>query len=92
MVGALFPEVDTRAVRAVVKRHANEPVAFFADLRTRVEDVEIEALIEAYGLDVQAIDRVVRERSSTVNVERLEEAAADAAASKAKRFLDPMEE
>ena len=59
-VGGLFPELTGVEAASLVAAFCDKPIAWFADLRVRLLDGQIDALIGAHGMDFAALDRAVR--------------------------------
>ena len=89
MVAALMPLVAEKSVRALVKAHANRPIAFFHDLHQRVMDEGLDALIDQHGLAFSALDRAVRnvEATSLGEPDVLMRKADELAAEQVDRFV-----
>lgn len=60
VVAALFAGGEEKMVRHLVKAHGDRPIAFFQDVRVRLIDEAIDALIVKHGIELAQIDREVR--------------------------------
>ncbi len=85
-VGALFPSLDPRALRALLKAHRDQPIAFFADLKTHTHDHTIDALIQTHGLDVPRLEAALTS-APPLDPTALYSLAAHAAANRASNFF-----
>ena len=86
IVGTLLQCTDTRAVRGLVKAYRDQPIAFFAQLKTAAHDALLNQLISRHGFDVARIEAALPSAAS-IDVTHLHTLAARAAVNRPLNFI-----
>jgi hypothetical protein len=87
IVGKILGTSDHKRVRRLVSAYREEPIAFFATLRSLALDDDLDALITRYGFNIDAIESQLSNLDSAVDFVHLQKLAAAAVASRAKSYL-----
>ena len=88
IVASMFPGADDKAIKALVKAHANEPVAFFHGLQVGLLNDTIDALMASHRFDITAVVGALTEHRPVIDMAQVKLLAAQAATAKAGSFLN----
>jgi hypothetical protein len=87
IVARILGTSDHKRVRRLVSAYREEPIAFFAALRSHALDDDLDLLITRYGLNIDAIESQLSSFGSSVDFVHLQKLAAAAAAGRARSYL-----
>ena len=91
IVSSFFPTKSPegkKQIDGLVTDYSDQPVSFFNDLRSRIDDDHLDSLIAEHGLNLTAIEEAA---SPSLNLNMLRSAAERLAANRAENFIDEKE-
>lgn len=83
----LFPGVEEKALRGLLRAHSDKPIAFFAALRARVREETLDALIDQHGLDIGKVGEALQSTELHFDITRLRVIANEMASATTGNYL-----